>query len=224
MVTTRQYLTEVRYIQLTNNTVSDSAEWERRASIVEELIDDVVGPTSPFHVSRTISVTSATTSTFTSDDLNSDQDDFYNGLRIRIVQGTGKGQETQISDYDADSGLLTVSPVLSTAPDSNSEIILEQVGIFPRQTDRDVDGRPHNPDALERAVAYGISFTESAGGTNGVNSTVFDATGGKSSESIGSYSVSYDSGSVDTQREIGSRSYNILANAGLINNTAIILA
>ena len=221
MVTTRRYITETRYEALTGATVTNSTEWDRQASIAEELIDDVVGPQPPFHVDREIRVTTATTSTFETNSLNSDKDDYYNNLVVRIVEGTGKDQETRVSDYDGATGVFTMSPVLDTAPDENSVILIEQLGVFPRWTDSDRDGRPKNPEALERAVAYALAYAAEVGGSCGFNAAVFGTSGGKSSEAIGSYSVTYDLSSVNSQQQIGQRAYQILSNAGLIADFAI---
>jgi hypothetical protein len=47
-------------------------------------------------------------------------DDIYNGLRIKITQGTGIGQERVISDYDGATKVATVSTAWGVTPDNTS--------------------------------------------------------------------------------------------------------
>lgn len=53
-------------------------------------------------------------------------DDFYNLMKINIIDGTGKGQTNVISDYTGSSKIASVSSAWSTNPDDTSkyEIIL----------------------------------------------------------------------------------------------------
>ncbi len=50
----------------------------------------------------------------------SDEDDIYNGLTIRIYSGTGAGQEREISDYDGSTKVATLSSSWTTTPVGDS--------------------------------------------------------------------------------------------------------
>jgi predicted acyltransferase (DUF342 family) len=54
-------------------------------------------------------------------------DDFYNGMSIDIIGGTGSGQNRTISDYGGINKLVTVSSVWTTVPDATSIYIITQV-------------------------------------------------------------------------------------------------
>jgi hypothetical protein len=53
---------------------------------------------------------------------NTTYDDFYNGMTIRVLSGTGSGQTKTISDYVAATGVVTVSSAWSTNPDGTSVV------------------------------------------------------------------------------------------------------
>lgn len=61
--------------------------------------------------------------------LNTDasaSNDFYNGMTITIVSGTGEGQVRYISDYDGTTKIATVNVRWFTIPDNTSEIVIKQ--------------------------------------------------------------------------------------------------
>lgn len=47
-------------------------------------------------------------------------DDWYNGLTIRILSGTGSGQTALVSDYVGATGVITISAPWATPPDATS--------------------------------------------------------------------------------------------------------
>ena len=55
---------------------------------------------------------------------------FYNGMGIRIVAGTGSGQTREVSAYVTATKVATVSTAFSTAPDATSQYELYPLQIF----------------------------------------------------------------------------------------------
>lgn len=223
MANLRRYLTQERYTDLTGKTITNQDEWNRQVAIVEAIIDDVVGLQERFHHrSKVIKLSSIISNTFTSPDLQDDRDDFYKGLTIRTVQGPDRGLLCFITAYNGTTKVATIEQIAPPqVPDVNSTTLLEQVGIFPRAVDYDGDGRPHNPEALERAVAAAFDFMDSQGG---VNSTVWNISPGKNRERIGQYEVQFDTKSQnDLITQIGTRAYGILSNSGLISSSALLV-
>ena len=53
-------------------------------------------------------------------DYASVEDDLYNGLGIRLVAGTGLGQERTVSDYNGATQAVTVSAAWTTVPDDTT--------------------------------------------------------------------------------------------------------
>ena len=221
MPTQRGYITAERFEELTNLSITAPVEWERQANLAESFLDRAVGPQPSFHTGTTISAVSSTSNTLTSTSFSSDKDGYYKNLRLQVKQGTGSGYDGFVSSYDSDESRVTVTGSCSANPDSTSEIVLSQRAVFPRYHDRDADGRPVIPEAVTEATAFAIVHAYETGGSSGFSSSAFGSIGGKSAESIGSYSVTYDTSTSDAQREIGARALQILENAGLIGDFAI---
>lgn len=210
MATERGYITQTEYETYSNNNVSDSAEWTRQANIAEAMVDAYVGPHFKFHPDKQVTIASTTSSTFTTSDLDSDKDDFFNGLRVRVVQGTGSGYDGVITDYNSSTDACTVSPAFSSQPTSSSVVVVEQRGVFPRAQDSDVSGRPRVPENVTRAVAAILEFWDTKGGTAGINADAFNSGSAKSSETIGSYSVTYAGSDRDAVELLGEKAVTLL--------------
>ena len=217
MPTTRGYITASRFTELTNLSVTDLVEWERQINIAERHVDLVCGATPSFHHPRVVTVSSATSNTMISPELNSDKDDYYNNLSVEIKQNTGAGYSGFITDYDSTTTTVTVSGSFETNPDSTSKVVISQVAVFPRIRDFDADGRPFIPQAVTEACAYALEYAYIKGGDAGFNSNAFSFGGGVDSESIGNYSIKYSPTSdQDSIGLIGARAYQTLERAGLI--------
>lgn len=218
MPTQRGYLTASEFEDLTNLRVTDIVEWDRQADLAERYVDLVCGPSPQFHPSRTLTtVTSSTSNTFVSPELDNDKDDYYNNLKVEIKQNTGSGYKGFVTDYDSDTTTLTVSGSFSSNPDSTSKMIVTQVAVFPRLEDFDADGRPTIPDAVTEATAYAIEYAVTKGGAAGFNASAFSSTGGKEAERIGNYFVKYSAAyDQESIKRIGVRAYQTLQQGGLI--------
>lgn len=219
MATKRGYITTAKYTEITNRSLSNTAEWERQLNRAEEYVDLISGFWPKFHLPSTINSPTATSSTIAGSFLSSNKDDYYNNLRIRVVQGTGSGYEGRITDYNGSTGVATVSGSFSSTPDSTSTIVIEQDAVFPRLQDMDIDGRPRVPDYVTLAVAYIVEYWDIKGGDGGINADVMNDTGGKESESIEGYSVAYRT-SREIREIIGNKAYEVLARSGLIRTAA----
>ena len=218
MPTKRGYITAAKFTDLTNLSVTDIVEWDRQADLAERYVDLVCGPEPRFHPPRTLTtITSATSNTFVSPELDNEKDDYYNNLRVEIKQNTGSGYDGFVTDYDADTTTLTVSGSFSSNPDSTSTMIVTQRAVFPRIRDFDADGRPVILEAVTEAVAYAIEYAVTKGGSAGFNANAFSDTGTKEAERMGDYFVKYSS-SQDREsiNQIGIRAYQTLQQAGLI--------
>lgn len=69
---------------------------------------------------RTNTAQAGGASTITLDANASAVDDAYNSLSIRILSGTGSGQEKPITDYDGTTKVATVASAWSVNPDNTS--------------------------------------------------------------------------------------------------------
>ena len=108
--------TEAEFTTLTNRTVTNSNEFARQKARAEETFDAIAGLWIPFHIDeRQITLDTVTSTTIASSDLNSDKDDFYNNLELRVVQGDGKGFRGYVSAYDSSTGLVSVTAVSTVA-------------------------------------------------------------------------------------------------------------
>lgn len=87
--------------------------------------------------------------TITLDSSASSQNDVYNGMKIRIISGTGSGQVRTISDYVGSTKVATVSQAWTTAPGVTSEFVIGDV----IEVDADI---PSMPDEFrEGLIQYG---------------------------------------------------------------------
>jgi len=222
MPTKRGYITQAKYTEITNRSINNTVEWERQANQAEELLDTVVGPHPPFNPSFELDDAVSTATTITGDDFNSDKDDFYKNMRVRVKEGTGKGEEVFITGYAGDTKIATVSGVWVNQPDTNSAVIVDQNAVFPRREDFDPDGRPTLPDFVTTATAYILEFWDIKGGDCGFNADVFNDVGGKLNEEIEDYLVKYD-WSRDVRELTGRKAYEYLLRSGAIRRVGTIL-
>lgn len=218
MVSNYGYLTEAQHCDFGNRNTSNSAEWDRQTSRMEEFIDDAVGPYPKFQFERKLTITSLSSTTFTAPELDQDKDEYYTNRRLTGRQGNGKGDVRRITSYDGTTKIATINTAWTDNPTTTSVVIMDQPSTFPRINDFDSDGRPFILDEVTRATSAGVEFLDvkDGGSGEGVNADVFNTTGGATSESIGNYSVSYEQGQIDVRNRIGDKAYMILENAGLI--------
>lgn len=221
MPTKRGYITSSKYTEITNRRVINTAEWERQANQAEELLDRIIGPHSPFNNSFELKSAVATFTTITGDNFSSDKDDYYKHMRIKIKEGTGKGEEVFISGYSGSTKIATVTGTFTNPPNTTSVIIVDQPGRFPRTEDVDVDGRPTLPDFVTTATAYILEFWDIKAGNYGFNADVMNDMGGKLNESIEDYSVTYD-WSRDIRELIGRKAYEYILRSGVIRRVGAI--
>lgn len=126
-----------------------------------------------------------TASTLTLRSGASSVDDFYNGLQVEIVRGTGLGQVRAISNYVGSSKLATLDRDWSTTPDTTSVYkITSQVGLLSSNLHQLADIRAVSDDA---AVAdtmekfYDGAFIAGTVNDATPTTTVFDGNSGLSS-------------------------------------------
>ncbi len=232
MATQRGYLTPTQHEEYSNREIpttgdptANETEWYRQANIAESLIDNLCYGKGKFHPSKESSFLSGSLSTVKLTNLTLDKDDYYNYLRVRIVQGTGKGYVGRITAYVGSTKLSTVSPVFSVQPDTTSVFIVDQPQVFPRMYDYDPGGRPVILEDVSRATSAIMEYWDTVGSACGINSDVFNKiSAGVSSESIGDYSITYDGDEGFSYKQmIGAKAYFILEKAGFIVRTAMLV-
>lgn len=189
----RRYLSRDELEQFADITITDATESDDQISQAEEMIDSYVGAQDSFFKGTYFGKAtggSSTTLTLQADQQNSAQTDFYKGMELEVVGGSGAGQRTTIkaSTY---SGILTFD-TLTTAVDSTSVYKIYQLGKFPRKKDVFFDGNntPNTyyktiPEAVKRAVAAQVEFMIKMG------ASYFSSNKSElQSETIGDYSYS----------------------------------
>lgn len=193
----RRYLSQDELEQFADIAVTDSTEADDRISQAEELIDAYVGYQVKFYddVTTGKAVTGSTTQmTLQTSQQNSRQANYYEGMELEIIGGTGKGQRTTItaSTY---AGVVTFETLTNTAG-AGSIYRIYQLGKFPRPKDVWYDSESGDntyykqiPEAVKRAVAAQVEF-EIQMGTSYFTSDKSNIT----SETIGDYSYTRDSG------------------------------
>lgn len=190
----RGYLSQAELEQYANITVTDTAEADDQIFQAEELIDAFVGFQDKFFESKLrgrASAGASSTITLESNHQNQYDVNFFKGMMVEILDGTGAGQRRKI-DSSTKAGVITVEDAWVTNPSTNSYYQIEQVGKFPRKKDVDthtVAGTSTYikdiPNAITRAVASQVEFFIK----QGVDYFTTDQSN-KQSESIGDYSYS----------------------------------
>lgn len=162
MASNRGYVTTTEVDALSGLTASTDIQ----ISEAEELIDAYVGYQQKFfngtYLGKATGGT-ATTLTLDSQHLNSVHNDFFKGMQLEIIGGSGVGQRTIITSSTY-AGVISFS-ALSTSPDSTSVYKITQLGKFPRQKDVFFNGEdvPNTyyktiPEAVKRATAAQVEF------------------------------------------------------------------
>lgn len=223
MPTKAGYLTEAQHEEFAGTTVSDPTDFEEKANAAERLIDDLCAGQPKFHDEREVLATSSTSTTLKGSGLDSDRDNYYNNLRVRVVQGAGSGYVGRITDYVASTQTATVAPAFGTPPDSFSVVLVDQPQVFPRPFDRDVTGRPLVPEQVSRAVSAVLQYWEERGGSAGYNAAVFNRSDGGivRRKAVGDFEVEYADGGEPAEL-VGQKAYSILEDAGLIPRVGVI--
>lgn len=167
MSSRRQYATIAEVEELADVTSTNDAEFEDRISQAEELIDAYVGY-QPRFFAQTVrgkaTAVSGRTVFDTSDDSPLDRDnDWYTYCVIKIIGGTGAGQERSIESSSKSAKSVTASTDWTTQPDNTSIFEIYQLGKFPRTKDlyREPDSLTYYksiPEAVKRATAAQVQF------------------------------------------------------------------
>jgi len=72
------------------------------------------------NVQATGTATSATSSTLLDTAKRKEEDSYWKGGTIKILAGTGVGQQRDISEFTSSTSTITVSPAFTTTPDNTS--------------------------------------------------------------------------------------------------------
>ncbi|MBC8552547.1 MAG: hypothetical protein H8D23_23200 [Candidatus Brocadiales bacterium] len=194
MASRRGYVTTTEVDEMSGLTASTDLQ----ISEAEELIDSYVGAQNKFQksvIQGKATDGSATSITLASEHQSAAQNDFYKGMEVEIIGGTGIGQRTIITSSTY-AGVVSFAS-LSTAPDSTSIYKIYQLGKFPRQKDVFFDGQntPQTyyksiPEAVKRAVAAQVEFMIKMG-----DAYFQSDKSNMESEKIGDYSYSKGQGS-----------------------------
>lgn len=94
-------------------------------------------------------------STITLDTGASAADDFYNGAKVAIANGTGQGQVRTISDYVGSTRVATVSEAWDEQPDNTSEFRILEIEKTGRTFDAKFDRDLTKFEALKTIAAAG---------------------------------------------------------------------
>ena len=165
----RGYLSRDELEQFADITVNNVDEADDRISQAEEIIDSYVGFQDKFFIGsvkgRCATAGGDATLYLDSDQQNVYQDDYFKGMEVEIVGGTGEGQRRRITVSDYETGLITVADDWTTSPDTTSFYRIYQLGKFPRRQDVDyyTDSTPYKyykqiPEAVKRAVAAQVEY------------------------------------------------------------------
>lgn len=217
--------TPEEFEEFTNRQVTNLEEFKRQRARAQETFDAVAGNWPDFHDrnERTLQFTNTTSETFTSTNLNSSKDDYYNHMELRVVQGNGSGFRGYIADYDGTTKTATVSGVAGdfSNVDTDSRGVLKDIAVFPRAQDIDADSRPRYPESLPRIVAYIIEYWVNLEDQEGFNAdTVANAQPEVIQETLGDWQTTYKASRDPVLQMIGPKAYEIARREGLLRRTA----
>src|SRR3972149_2045894 len=102
-------------------------------------------------VERELVADAATGSTLV-DAALTEGDDFWNGAVLKTIRGTGSGQQRTVTDFDAASGTLTVSPNWATNPGAGTVYLLDRPAPAAEMFRAGSFRHDLNIERLERAV------------------------------------------------------------------------
>lgn len=223
----RGYLTIDELEEFADITVTDEVEAYDRISQAEELIDDFVG----FQKKANIEIIEGKVSESTATDrftleaayISAYQyTDYFKGMHVEIVGGTGIGQQRKIISSSS-VGVLIVEAVFSPQPDTTSIYRIYQIGKFPRRKDVFVNTRetptvyyPGIPEDVKRAVAAQVQYMINMG------DRYFASDGEEVSERIGDYAVTRKEGGGGIRSLIAPKARHLLR--GIMNRTGILIA
>ena len=190
----RGYVSQAEVDEMTGLTACT----ELQISRAEELIDAYVGYVRRYFehpLTGRASAGGATSFTLQSDHQNIYDVDYFKGLEVEVIGGTGAGQRRRIT-ASTKAGVLTTES-FTTALDSTSIYKIYQLGKFPRQQDVFFDSvnSPYTyykqiPEAVKRATAAQVEFMIKMGDAYfQTDKATMD------SESIGDYSYTKSAGS-----------------------------
>lgn len=156
-------------------TLSDvSGATEAQAALAEALLDDYVGFQERFYQHNTRGeVTAVSNSDKTIHDTGSGSqlqqtNNFFAGMVLEIIGGTGKGQVGIIESSDRDDRTITLAAALSTVPDTTSVFRIYQLAKFPRRKDVDTNRAGDTyyksiPQAIKEAAIAQCEFVIAQG-------------------------------------------------------------
>jgi len=212
--------------RFTNRSVTNVAEFERQLARAQEVFDALAGRWTPFHIDeREITLDTVTSTAITSSNLDSSQDDFYNNLEVRVVQGDGKGFRGWISGYNSSTGSTTVSGVGTAITLSDvspgDTTVLTQIAQFPRMEDIDVTGRPRVPEGLSQIISYILEYWINLESQEGFNADeMSNLQADVVQEGLGDWQTTYKQDRNINIQIIGPKAYELSVRMGFIKRTA----
>jgi hypothetical protein len=226
MSSKRQYLSQAELAEYADITITNTTEADDQISQAEELIDTYVGFQRKFLgedvKGRVASATSTTFNLETQRHVNVFQKNYFTYCEVEIIGGTGSGQRRTISASTYE-GVVTVSSVWTTTPDSTSYYRIYQLGKFPRACDTYFDGQAtpslylkNIPEALKRATAAQVQYMIQQGTAffSGENTIM-------QSETIGDYSYTRGNSGDGTTNLIAPKAKQYLK--GITNRKGVML-
>lgn len=214
----RGYLSQTELAQYADISITDETEADDQISQAEEMIDQYVGFQDKFyHYTLQGKASAGSTSTLTLDTNhvnNYPYTDYFKGCTVEIISGPGAGDRKKVTGSTS-TGVLTCE-TFSAAITTSSVYRIYQLGKFPRHKDVFINTNESPtayyktiPEAVKRATAAQVEYMIQMG-------TAFFATaGGVTSESIGDYSYTKESESVDMTQLIAPKARQLLI--GILN-------
>jgi len=167
MSSKRQYLTLDELAQYADITINNNDEAYDQISQAEEIIDSYAGyqhKSMPYEVTGVVVSATSTTLRLETLDNNTYQNDYFLFCRVKIIGGTGSGQERTISGSTY-AGVITVADAWDTTPNNTSFYLIYQTGKFPRYQDMHYYATQepyryfkHIPEAVKRATAAQVQY------------------------------------------------------------------
>lgn len=227
MTSKRGYLTILELEQFADIEVIDDDEAYDKISQAEEMIDDYVGFQEKSYKNKLqgkiSEVPSSTTFKLDTIHLNSfPYTNFFKGLHVEIVGGTGAGQQRKIASSTS-LGVLTVESAFTDSPDTTSIYLIYQIGKFPRHKDLFTNNNENPigyhrniPEDVKRATAAQLQYMIVMG------DAFFASNGEETSEQIGDYSVTRKAGGGGEAALIAPKAKLLLQ--GIRNRTGVLVA
>lgn len=221
MASRRGYVTTTEVDALSGLTASNDTQ----ISEAEELIDQYVGFQDKFYKHKIQGrATGGSTTTLTLDEKHQNlyDNDYFKGMEVEIIGGTGIG-ERKIITGSTKAGVLTTNTFTATL-DNTSIYSIYQLGKFPRVKDVffDSENSPYTyykqiPEAVKRATASQVEFMIKMG-----DAYFQGDKPNMQSEEIGDYSYTKSEGSGGGLSTLISPKAKILLR-GIVNRKGIII-